>query len=162
MLKPLIPKKLAVGPSYQWGGLSLNDLKKEGITVIVDLNQDLAEMNEAKKIGLMYLVDPKLNIKDNSQPITLDVLEYVTMTIHRLISQGHYVYLHCSASRGRSPTIAAAYLIRLGKNKNEAISQVKTVRPNAWSGSNENFAAFLDEFEKKYRGEFSIESQVFT
>ena len=156
MLKPLIPKKLAVGPSHGWGGPSLNDLKKEGITAIVDLNQDSTEMDEAKKIGLMYFVDSKLNIQDNSQPITTDVLEYVTMTIHRLISQGHYVYLHCSASRGRSPTIAAAYLVRLGKNKNEAMSQVKIVRLNAWSGSNKNFAAFLDEFEKKHRGTFAI------
>ena len=103
-------------------------------------------------IGVKYSIDPKLKISDDSEPITVDVLEYVTMAIQHLISEGHYVYLHCSASQGRSPTIAAAYLIRfLGKGKDKAMRQVKTVRPPAWSGSDRNFGAFLEMFERKYR-----------
>jgi hypothetical protein len=154
MLVPLIEKRLAVGPSHDFGGLSLADLKKEGITAVIDLNQDSEEMGEASKAGLMYVADPGLNILDNSQPISIDALEYVTTRVHRLISQGHYVYLHCSASRGRSPTIAAAYLICLGKEREEAMNLVRRVRSEAWSGRDGNYPAFLDKFEKGYRGKW--------
>ena len=146
-LQPLIEGKLAVGPKPT----SLDDLKIEGITAIIDLNQDFREMNSAKEIELKYCCDPLLKIEDNSEPIKVDVLEYVTKTIDRLISEGYYVYLHCTASRGRSPTIAAAYLIRRGMTKNEAMNKVSTVRPEAWRGSDKKFAFFLDEFEKKCR-----------
>jgi protein-tyrosine phosphatase len=157
MLKPLIPKKLVVGRAHDEGGPSLNELKNEGITAIVDLNQDAREKSEAEKMELEYPNDAKLKVPDNFEPIPMHRLEYITMTIHRLICEGHYVYLHCTASKGRSPTIAAAYLIRfLGKDKSEAMSQVKTVRPKAWSGSDKNFAGFLDEFEKKYRGKGAL------
>jgi hypothetical protein len=151
MLRSLITK-LAVGPSHDYGGPSLADLKKEGITAVIDLNQDSKEMNEASKTGLTYVTDSRLRMLDNSEPIPIDTLKYVAMKIHQLISQGHYVYLHCSASCGRSPTIAAAYLICLGKEKNEAMNLVRGVRSGAWSGKDRRFAAFLDEFEKAYRG----------
>jgi len=151
ILKPLISKKLAVGPSHNYGGPSLNDLKEEGITAIVDLNQDSEEMRDAKRVSLKYCVDPKLRIEDNYEPVPTDILEYITSLIDALISQGHYVYVHCSASRGRSPTIAAAYLIRLGKSKIQSMNLVKTIRPMAWSGRDSNYPAFLEEFEKRHR-----------
>jgi len=151
MLKPLIPKKLAVGPSHRCGGLSLHDLKNEGITAIIDLNQDSKEMTEAKKLGLEYCNDHKLKIEDVYKPIPTDILEYITNIIAALISQGYYVYVHCSASLGRSPTIVAAYLIRLGKSKTQAMNLIKTTRPMAWSGRDSNYSRFLDEFERKYR-----------
>ena len=151
MLKPLVTEKLAVGPSHDWGGLSLTDLKKEGITAVVDLNQERKEANEASKIGLVYVADSKLRIPDDFEPIPIYTLRYAAAKIHQLVSQGHYVYLHCSASFGRSPTIAAAYLIYQGKEMNEAMNMVKSVQLNAWHGENMKFAALLGEFEKTYR-----------
>ena len=47
MLGSLIAKELAVGPSCYYGGPSLAELKKEGITAVIDLNQDSKEMDEA-------------------------------------------------------------------------------------------------------------------
>jgi gamma-glutamylcyclotransferase (GGCT)/AIG2-like uncharacterized protein YtfP len=151
MLKSLIPNKLAVGPSYDYGGPSLADLKKEGITAIIDLNQNPKEKSEASKNGLEYIEDPKLSIP-NFEPIPIETLRYAARQIHQLILQGKYIYLHCSAAHGRSPTIAAAYLICLGKEKNEAMSLVRGVRNCAWSGMDGRCADFLDEFEKTYRG----------
>lgn len=146
-LRPLIEGKLAVGPKP----ITLNDLKFEGITAMVDLNQDHEEMEASRKTGLKYCCDHLLKIEDNYEPIKLNVLEYVTKTIDSLISEGHYVYLHCTASLGRSPTIAAAYLIRRGMAKNEAMNKVRTVRPKAWLGRDGKYATYLDEFEKKAR-----------
>jgi len=123
----------------------------EGITAIVDLNQDPAERDAAERIGLKYCADPRLGIKNNYRPIKVDVLDYVTNTIARLISEGRYVYLHCTASQGRSPTVAAAYLIRLGKTKDEAMKEVRTVRPMAWYGGDRNYAEDLNEFEEECR-----------
>ena len=81
------------------------------------------------------------------EPIDVNVLEYATTVIHQLISEGYYVYLHCSASRGRSPTIAAAYIIRfLGKDKEEAMNQVKNVRLNAWTGEDGKIRCILRRF----------------
>lgn len=153
MLEPLIPKKLAVGPSQKWGGPALADLEKEDITAVIDLNQDSKEMNEASKTALKYVVDSRLKIQDNCEPISVETLKYVTMKIHRLILQGHYVYLHCSASMGRSPTIAAAYLICFGNEKRAAMHLVRSIRSEAWSEDDGNYATFLGEFEKTHRGD---------
>lgn len=146
-LQPLISGKLAVGPKP----FSLDRLKMEGVTAIIDLNQDPAERDAAERIGLKYCADLQLRIENNYRPIKVDVLDYVTNTIARLISEGHYVYLHCTASQGRSPTVAAAYLIRLGKTKGEAMKEVRTVRPTAWYGDDLNYAEALDEFEEECR-----------
>ena len=147
MLKPLIPRKLAVGPKP-----SLSTLKNEEITAIIDLNQDREEANEASRIGLTYVVDSNLEILDNYVDIPVEKLRYLTTKIHQLVSGGHYVYLHCTASKGRSPTVAVAYLICLGKGKDEAMEMVRSVRPLAWLGYDKEYAASLDKFEKKYQG----------
>ena len=147
MNSPLIEGKLALGPRPSVS--DLNSLKLEGITAIVDLNQNDREKREAEKIGLKYCADDRLKINDYFSPIEVDVLEYATNTIARLISEGHYVYLHCTAGLGRSPTIAAAYLIRLGRSKDEAMAEVRKIRPMAWLEEDQNYAGALDEFEKK-------------
>jgi gamma-glutamylcyclotransferase (GGCT)/AIG2-like uncharacterized protein YtfP len=151
MLQPLIPKKLAMSPSDEYPGPSLSDLKEEGITAIIDLTQDPEEKRKASEIGLEYIEDPKLNIPD-FRPIPIETLRYASTLIHQLILNGQYIYLHCAAAHGRSPTIAAAYLICLGKTKNEAMNLVSDVRNDAWSGMDSRCADFLDEFEKTYRG----------
>lgn len=152
MLKPLIAKKLAVGPSYDRDGLSPSELKQERITAIIDLNQDAKERDETSGIGLTYVIDSKLKIPDNYRPIPVETLRYATARIHHLILEGHYVYLHCSASLGRSPTIAAAYLICLGKKKTEAMNMVRVIRPRAWLGADGRYAELLDKFEQAYLG----------
>ena len=146
-LKPLIPGKLAVGPKPS----SLTFLKTEGITAVIDLNQDSEEMRSAEEIGLKYFVDPQVRIEDDYEPIGVEVLKYVTGTVDRLMSDGHYVYLHCTAALGRSPTVAAAYLIRSGKTMEEAMNEVRKIRPLAWRGPNRNYPRLLGEFEKTYR-----------
>lgn len=151
ILQPLIPKKLAMGPSNEYGGPSLSDLKKEGITAIIDLTQDPEEMRKVSEIGLEYIEDSKLNIPD-FRPIPSETLRYVVTQIHQLILKGHYIYLQSAKAHGRSPTIAAAYLICLGKEKNEALNLVTNVRNGAWSGMDSTCADFLDEFERIYRG----------
>ena len=140
-----------MGPSNEYGGPSLSDLKKEGITAIIDLTQDPEEMRKVSEIGLEYIEDPKLNIPD-FRPIPSETLRYVVTQIHQLILKGHYIYLKSAKAHGRSPTIAAAYLICLGKEKNEAMNLVTDVRNGAWSGMDSTCADFLDEFEKTYRG----------
>jgi protein-tyrosine phosphatase len=155
MLEPLISMKLAVGPRPSYAGEpSLIELKKAGITAIVDLNQEPEERREAARTNLKYVADPRLEILDIYEPIPVSRLKYITMIIHKLILQGHYVYLHCTASRGRSPTIAAAYLICLGNTEEKARSLVKTVRTKAWDNDDDKkYALNLGEFEKLHRGD---------
>lgn len=74
MLKSLVAKKLVVGPSHDYGGPSLNELKKEGIAAVIDLNQDLREMSEASEIGVLYVNDSELRILDNCEPIPINTL----------------------------------------------------------------------------------------
>ena len=135
-----------------FGGPSIDELEKIGITAIIDLNQDPAEKNAASKNKIKYIGDSRLKIADDYQPIPIEKLKYTTNIIHELISHGHYVYLHCSACHGRSPTVAAAYLICLGTEKKTAMSTVKSVRKEAWNNDDKNYAASLDEFEKAHRG----------
>jgi protein-tyrosine phosphatase len=145
MLRPLIAQQLVIGPQP----VSLYALKDQGITAIVDLNQNTVEQYEAKRIGLEYWVDLKLRIADNYEPIGTEVLEHIITVLDKLIAAGHYVYLHCTAAYGRSPTVAAAYLISLGLTIDKAIQQVKSVRPQAWQGLDERYRGSLEEFARK-------------
>jgi protein-tyrosine phosphatase len=147
--------KLAVGPrpSYESRVPSLAELKKAGITAVIDLNQNPKEREEAARTSLEYVADHGLKIPDEFEPIPVETLKYITMIIHKLILAGHYVYLHCSASKGRSPTIAAAYLICLGNTEKKARSLVKNVRSEAWIGDDNEYALCLGEFEKFHRGD---------
>lgn len=51
MLESLIDKKLAARPSCYYGEPSLAELKKEGITAVIDLNQDSKEMMKPQGLG---------------------------------------------------------------------------------------------------------------
>jgi dual specificity MAP kinase phosphatase len=48
---------------------------------------------------------------------------------HKVIQDGGKVYIHCRQGLGRGPTMAIAYLMRMGATYADAFAAVKRVRP---------------------------------
>ena len=48
----------------------------------------------------------------------------------KLVTQDRKVYVHCKNGHGRAPTLVASYLIRKGKNAEEAEAFIKSKRPS--------------------------------
>jgi protein-tyrosine phosphatase len=60
------------------------------------------------------------------------------------------VYIHCAGGVGRAPTLAAAYLITQGMPLDEALAQIRKVRP--FINIVPQQMAGLKEFEARHRG----------
>lgn len=64
--------------------------------------------------------------------------------LHRLLSQGHCVYLHCTAGINRSPLAALAYLTWIeGQRLDEALLRLRQARPEVYP--------YLDAYESCFQ-----------
>ncbi len=144
-LSEIIPGMLAIGPQPHKG---LDELSQRGISAILDLNNNDSERQEAEDrfIWKGYLVP------DDFEPLPVEALDEAVELLASLIAEGHYVYLHCSLGKGRSPSVAAAYLIRYGKDGKRMSAEaakrhVKECREVAWEGGDEIYVRNLENFE---------------
>jgi protein-tyrosine phosphatase len=66
----------------------------------------------------------------DSYPLKLSEIERGVNYLVRNLEEGHIVYVHCKAGRGRSATIVIAYLMKFQKlSYEEAFAYVKKQRP---------------------------------
>ena len=65
---------------------------------------------------------------DETAP-TLEQLRQGVAFIADVVARRGRVYIHCASGVGRAPTLAAAYLICQGCSPEEAVAQIKRVRP---------------------------------
>jgi protein-tyrosine phosphatase len=126
-----INDKVAVGPSHSFGGPSLEELMRAGVSVIVDLNADPVEGKLATKLGMQYW---GVYVQDHTAP-TQEQLLRIAAIVEDAVAAGRKVYVHCTAGVGRSPTCVAAYLIATGRSFEEATAEVKAKRRVAWTDS---------------------------
>ena len=98
-------------------------LKQEGITADISLEED----------GLDAPFDVDfyvwISVKNHAVP-KRDQLEFGISILEKLVAMGKKVYVHCKNGHGRAPTLAASYLIRKGKNAEEAETFFKSRRPS--------------------------------
>jgi len=126
------------------------------ITAIVDLNADETEERAAESVGLTYR---GIRVKDDGQPLSPSILDSVSRAVEELLDSGHRVYLHCTFGSGRSPTIAAAYLIRYrGMSARAARAWIeeldaKWLHRGIWTDYDARFLGRLGEFERWARRE---------
>lgn len=115
-----------------------------GISAIVNMRN--RHSDEDKRIaGERHL---HLATVDNTPP-SVDDLQRGAAFIRAEIDRGGKVYVHCAVGCGRAPTMAAAYLISTGLSPNEALRQIKTVRPFVRLTRKQR--AVLDQFEAYQR-----------
>ena len=108
-------------------------LRDGGLTVLVSLlgetealELDLDHQGEAcRAAGLGFVHVP---VQDFGVPRSFDLTLAAVDEIATGVSQGGAAGFHCFASRGRSPTLAACVLIRLGLTSDDAIQRLSRAR----------------------------------
>ncbi|CAN5207520.1 hypothetical protein BH09BAC6_BH09BAC6_30870 [soil metagenome] len=129
----------------QYNKLGLQKLRALGVTAIVNMREH-AVYKESVHEGIKYLHLPTV---DNTPP-PLDVLIKGAAFIDNEIKNKGVVYVHCRQGLGRGPTMAMAYLIKIGMTYQDAYERVKKVRKfiNPRPGQ----IKMLKELEAYYRG----------
>jgi protein-tyrosine phosphatase len=116
-----ITAHLFLGSQYNLVGLK--KLKALGVTAIVNMRMHNT-YNEATYEGMKYVHFPTV---DNTPP-PLEVLIKGADFIDEEIKHKGIVYVHCRQGLGRGPTMAMAYLIKLGMTYQDAYNQIRRVR----------------------------------
>jgi hypothetical protein len=109
------------GQHYRRG---LRRMAEEGITASVSLRQSIDDAGR----GVAMERHLWLPTTDDTPP-TLEQLAEAAEFIREVRRDGRGVYVHCASGVGRAPTTAAAYLVSLGLEPNEAWSVIRRVRP---------------------------------
>lgn len=73
-----------------------------------------------------------LDDPDSDQRAMAKVCMSAAQLLHKALSAGDNVLIHCMEGKQRSATVVAAYLILKGMRKNDAIKHVHDCRPAAW------------------------------
>jgi len=107
----------------QYNLIGLEKLKALGVTAIVNM-RTTNSYNDAVHEGIKYL---HLPTPDNTAP-PLETLITGATFIEDEIKKGGVVYVHCRQGLGRGPTIAMAYLIKLGLTYEDAYARIRAVR----------------------------------
>ena len=105
----------------------LGSLKSRDISAIVNLRKT----HDDRQNGVVLNDYLHLRVTDNTAPTQAQLREGVAF-IARNIDAGESVYVHCGVGVGRAPTLAAAYLINTGLTYDEALAQIRNVRPFIW------------------------------
>jgi protein-tyrosine phosphatase len=107
----------------QYNLIGLKKLRALGVTAIVNI-RTTKSYDDAAHEGIKYL---HLPVPDNTAP-TLEMLRKGADFIDNEIKNGGVVYVHCRQGLGRGPTMAMAYLIKLGMTYEDAYKRVRSVR----------------------------------
>lgn len=116
-----ITANLFLGGQYNLVGLKR--LKELGITAIVNMRQHPIYV-EAQYEGFKYLHLPTI---DNTPPSLEDLLRGAEFVDTEIKNKGK-VYIHCRQGLGRGPSMAIAYLLKLGMTYDDAFALIKKVR----------------------------------
>lgn len=102
-------------------------LQEEGIGVIVSLTESPLNASILEEFDIEYHHIP---VEDFAAPNAAQVDEFVT-AVTEARARGKKAVVHCYAGRGRTGTMLACYLVSLGRAPEEAIEEVRSLRPGS-------------------------------
>jgi protein-tyrosine phosphatase len=101
---------------------------------MIDLNADSSEKSLSKAVRACY--HPIKIIGRYGDEVWMKKVQRVVHVIDQAVPARKKVYLHCTYGRGRSATVAMAYLISKNWPVNEAIDHVKAEGRLVWCEGN--------------------------
>ena len=108
-------------------GRDLATLQGRGIRHLVNLDERAHSATDLARYGL---TERHLPVPDFHAP-TPDQLAIAVASVVSALAAGERVAIHCAAGLGRSGTVAACYLVELGRGAAAAIESIRSVRPGA-------------------------------
>ncbi len=129
-----INEYLAIGPCRGAGGPTIRSLAREGFKHVIDLNADTSEKSLSKAVRACY--HPIKIIDRYGEEDWRKKMQEAVHVIDQAVRAREKVYLHCTYGRGRSATVAMAYLISKDWSVNEAIEHVKAEGRLVWCEGN--------------------------
>jgi atypical dual specificity phosphatase len=131
MSKPLnfswVEPNLLAGLAYPGRVEELNWLRANGIQVLLTLTEQPLSKSDINESGIFAIHEP---IPDWQAP-SIEQLERCLGVIRMANEKKFAVAVHCAAGIGRTGTILAAYLISKGIPFDDAISQIRKLRPGS-------------------------------
>ena len=138
----MITPQLYLGGQYKVRGLQ--KFKSWGISAVVNMRQKSFERaQDASWLKYLHLPTPDMT------PVSMKNLLTGVKFIAGEIESGGKVYIHCHHGEGRGPSMAIAYLISSGITFEDALAQVKRVRP--FIAPTRAQLDRLGEFETQYK-----------
>jgi protein-tyrosine phosphatase len=119
---------------------SVKQLKTQGVQAVLSAIE-LAEMDKKGVSALPLQIQKQgmawfhLPIEDDSIPdqAFAEKWQQVSPELHKIIKRGGKLALHCMGGSGRTGLLAAHILLELGWNLDRVKSEVKALRPNAFT-----------------------------
>lgn len=101
-----------------------SELKKLGVSVDIDLENDRVERLSGKTIDMMLWLPTA-----DGRPPAADKLAAGVRFMDAALRQKRKIYVHCKNGHGRAPTLVAAYFVKFKRmSPEEAVSFIKSRR----------------------------------
>lgn len=130
-----------------WSADDLAWLRRHGIDVLVSLSEDPPPRQWVNDAGLMGVHFP---IPDFTAP-TDDQLDQIMDTVNRAVANDMGVAVHCTAGKGRTGTVLAAYFVSQGLDPDAAIAKVRQLRSGSIETPDQEEA--VRSYGRRIRGE---------
>ncbi len=102
-------------------------LAEKKVSLLVSLTEEPAPVDELEKKGIELLHMP---VEDFHPPKQDQIHQFVEVAAAEIESGGR-VGVHCTAGKGRTGTLLATYLVYTGMTAQEAIDEVRRLRPGS-------------------------------
>ena len=122
-------------------------LRKEEIEADISLE----EIRLDEPFGVQFYV--WIPIKNHTPP-SQEQFDFGVSILEKLVAMKKRVYIHCKNGHGRASTLVSAYLIKQGKEVDEAIAFIKAKRPSIHLADSQKMA--LEIYSKRINKYFII------